>query len=186
MQFACGFTLLRGFANCPFVERCKGNRCRRISDGDPNYYSQNLSLTIGFLWSPEPDTELDSTSLNNSKFFHEPHLRMFPEVYVQFYKQNFTDSSNGEMNEFTMWSSLGTCEIARSNGVCSKDMSPLSRVHHKRKFLWICPRYGGELYSYVLPMNDGCFNLMLNISNKCFEPLFSLCKLSLLSKISPS
>ncbi|KAK3436875.1 hypothetical protein EUGRSUZ_E03543 [Eucalyptus grandis] len=40
--------------------------------------------------------------LNNSKFFHEPHLRMFPEVYAQFYKQNVTDSSNGEMNEFTM------------------------------------------------------------------------------------
>ncbi|XP_039164796.1 probable disease resistance protein At5g04720 isoform X2 [Eucalyptus grandis] len=32
-----------------------------------NYYSQNLPLTIGFLWSPEPDTELDSTSLNNSQ-----------------------------------------------------------------------------------------------------------------------
>ncbi|KAL3745258.1 hypothetical protein ACJRO7_014379 [Eucalyptus globulus] len=28
-----------------------------------NYYSQNLSLTIGFLWSPEPDTELDSTMI---------------------------------------------------------------------------------------------------------------------------
>ncbi|KAL3745253.1 hypothetical protein ACJRO7_014374 [Eucalyptus globulus] len=27
-----------------------------------NYYSQNLPLTTGFLWSPEPDTELDSTS----------------------------------------------------------------------------------------------------------------------------
>ncbi|XP_039164767.1 TMV resistance protein N-like isoform X2 [Eucalyptus grandis] len=67
-----------------------------------NYYSRNLPLTIGFLWSPELDTELDSTSLNNSKFFHEPHLRMFPEVYAQFYKQNVTDSSNGEMNEFTM------------------------------------------------------------------------------------
>ncbi|XP_039164779.1 uncharacterized protein LOC120291460 isoform X2 [Eucalyptus grandis] len=38
-----------------------------------NYYSQNLPLTIGFLWSPEPDTELDSTiqtiltGLNNSQ-----------------------------------------------------------------------------------------------------------------------
>ncbi|KAL3745249.1 hypothetical protein ACJRO7_014370 [Eucalyptus globulus] len=33
--------------------------------GTNNYHSQNLPLTIGFLWSPEPDTELDSTSLNN-------------------------------------------------------------------------------------------------------------------------